>query len=62
VSNPYIFNSTSRWPYTKKIRFNTGDNIGIYYIGAVVDYDDAYNEKYEGRTNGGANLCQVRIQ
>jgi hypothetical protein len=62
VSNPYIFNSTSRWPYTKKIRFNTGDNIGIYYIGAVVDYDDDYNEKYEGRTNGGANLCEVRIQ
>lgn len=62
VSNPYTFHNTSRFPYTYNIRFNTGNNIGTYYIGAVVDYDDVYNEKYEGRTNGGANLCRVHIQ
>lgn len=62
VSNPYTFYSTSRWPHTYNMRFNTGNNSGTYHIGAVVDYDDVYTEKYEGRTNGGANLCRVRIQ
>lgn len=65
VSNAHSYWPTSGWPYTYKVPFSISSSLfslgTVWYIGYVIDYNNRYQEKYEGRTNGGANLCRVRI-